>query len=60
MKPGKTITGDRYQQQLIKLNKAFKEKRPEYALRHDKVVFLHDNTRLHVAKIVKNYLENIK
>ena len=29
LKPGETVTGDRYRQQLIKLNQALKRKRPE-------------------------------
>lgn len=37
-----------------------KGKRPEYAQRQHKVIFLHDNARPHVANQVKNYLENIK
>ena len=30
LKPSKTITGDRYRLQLIRLNQALKEKRPEW------------------------------
>jgi len=59
LKPGETVTGGRYRQQLIKLNRALKEKRPEWANRHNKVILLHDNARPHVAKPVQNYLENI-
>lgn len=59
LKPGETISGDRYRQQLIKLNQALKQKRPEYAQRHNKVIFQYDNARPHVAKCVKKYLENI-
>ena len=46
------ITGDRYRLQLIKLNRALKEKRPEYAQTYDKVSFQHDNAGPHVAKCV--------
>lgn len=59
LKPGETITGERYRQQLIKLNRALKEKRPEFHQRHDKVIFQHDNARPHVAIPVQNYLGNI-
>jgi len=49
---------------LIRLIRALREKhtgkRPEYEQRHDKVILLHDNTRLHVAKVVKKYLETLK
>lgn len=57
LKPSETITGDRYRQQLMQLNRALKEKRPQYAKRHDKVILLHDNARPHVAKTVKDTLE---
>jgi len=36
------------------------EKRPEYEQRHDKVILLHGNAWLHVAKVVKKYLETLK
>ncbi|KAG5313072.1 MOS1T transposase, partial [Pseudoatta argentina] len=54
------LTGDRYRLQLMRLSRALKEKRPLYAQRHDKVILLHDNTRPHVAKPVKTYLETLK
>ena len=57
-KTKKTITGEVYRQQLIRLNRAIKEKRPEYATRHDCIIFQHDNARPHVAKPVKKYLDN--
>jgi len=58
LKPGDSITGDRLQ--LIRLNRALREKWPEYEQRHNKVILLHDNARSHVAKIVKKYLETLK
>lgn len=60
LKPNETITADRYRRQLIKLSQALKDKRPQYAERHDKVILQHDNARPHVANVVKNYLENLK
>ena len=60
LRPGETVTGDRYRQQLIKLNQALKRKRPECGNRTHKVIFLHDNARPHVIKPVKTYLANIK
>jgi len=44
---------------LIRLKRAIAEKRPEYATRHDAIIFHHDNARPHVAIPVKNYLKNI-
>ena len=60
LKPGDSITGDRYRLQLIRLNRALREKPPEYEQRHDKIILLHDNVRPHVAKVVKKYLETLK
>ena len=54
LKPDDSITGVRYRLQLIRLSRALREKRPEYEQRHDKVIFLRDNARPHVAKVVKN------
>lgn len=58
LKPGETMTGERYLQQLIKLEKKLNEKRPEYKTGNEAVVFHHDNTRLPVTVPVKNFLEN--
>jgi len=60
LKPGDSITGDRYRLQLIRLSRALRGKRPEYEQRHDKVILLHDNARPHVAKVIKKYLETLK
>ncbi|KAG5317870.1 MOS1T transposase, partial [Pseudoatta argentina] len=57
------MTGDekweRYQQQLMQLSQALKQKRPDYAKRHNKVIFQHDinNARPHVANPIKETLE---
>ena len=59
LKSGDSITGYRYRLQLIRLSRALREKRSEYEQRHDKVILLHD-ARLHVAKVVKKYLETLK
>jgi len=42
------------------LSRALREKRPKYEQRYDKVILLHDNTRPHVTKVVKKYLETLK
>ena len=60
LQPNETITGERYQQQLMQLSRALKLKRPQYAKRHDKVIFQYDNARPHVAKVVKETLEAIQ
>lgn len=58
LKPGETITGELYRQQLIRLKRVLAEKRPEYANRHEVVILQHDNARPHIARPVKTYLEN--
>ncbi|UYV71187.1 hypothetical protein LAZ67_8002076 [Cordylochernes scorpioides] len=60
LQPNETITGERYQQQLMRLSRALKIKRPPYAKRHDKVIYQHDNARPHVAKVVKETLEALQ
>ena len=60
LKPNKTITGERYRIQLMRLSRALREKRPQFEQRHEKVILLHDNARPHVAKPVKTYLETLK
>ncbi|UYV71485.1 SETMAR [Cordylochernes scorpioides] len=60
LQPNKTITGERYQQQLMRLSRALKIKRSLYAKRHDKVIYQHDNARPHVAKVVKETLEALQ
>ena len=46
--------------QLKRLSQELKEKRPQYQERHDKVIIQHDNSRPHVARPVKTYLEMLK
>ena len=58
LKPGETINGECYRTQLILLKTAIAEKRPEYATRHETIIFHHYNARTHFAIAVKNYLEN--
>ena len=43
LKPGETVNIERYRQQMIDLNQALREKRPEYQKRQHKVILLHDN-----------------
>ena len=44
----------------VQLSRALKFKCPQYAKRHDKVIFQHDNARPHVAKVVKETSEALK
>ena len=47
LKPGETVNAGRYRQQLINLNHALIEKRPEWARRHGRIILLHDNASSH-------------
>ena len=42
---------------MIDLNRAIREKRPEYAKRQHKVILLHDNAPSHTAKRVTDTIE---
>ena len=57
LQSNETITSERYPQQLMQLSRSWKFKRPQYAKRHAKVIFQHDNARPRVAKVVKGTLE---
>nr|CCC86608.1 transposase [Tapinoma nigerrimum] len=59
LKPGETVNTDRYRQQMINLNCALIERRPQYAQRHDKVILQHDNAPSHTAKPVKEMLKSL-
>ena len=45
LKPGETINEERYRTQLIRLERAIAENRPEYASRVEAIIFHHDNAR---------------
>lgn len=57
LKPSETVTGDRYQQQILNLSQAIITKRPQYGQRHDHIILQHDNARPHFAKSVKETLK---
>ena len=57
LKPGETVNIERYRQQMIDLNQASREKRPEYQKRQHKVILLHDNAPSHTAKPVKETIK---
>jgi len=52
LKPGETVTAERYQQQLLNLSEALREKRAENEERRSKVRLLHDNAPSHKSKPV--------
>ncbi|GFW65557.1 mariner Mos1 transposase [Trichonephila clavipes] len=54
------MTWEHYQQQLMKLSRALKLKHSQYAKRHDKVIFQHDNAQPHIAKVDKETLEMLQ
>lgn len=60
LKPGETVNGQRYRQQMINLNHALIEKRPEWATRHGKVILLHDNAPSHTTNLVKETINALK
>ena len=45
LKPGETINGESYRTQLIGLKREIAERRPEYATRHETIIFHHDKAR---------------
>jgi len=57
LKSGETVNAHRYHQQLIKMHRTLREKRPHYRKKHDKLIFLHDNAPSHTSTMVQNYLE---
>ena len=60
LKPSETVNAHRYHQQLIKLHRALRKKRPHYRKRHDKLIFLHDNAPSHTSTMVQNYSDTGK
>ena len=57
LKPSETVNTERYLRQMIDLNQALREKRPEYQKRQHKVILLHDNAPSHTAKPVEKTIE---
>lgn len=58
LKPGETIDGACYQRQLADLNSAIQQKRPEYADRRHKVIFLDDNPPLRRTRATRELVES--
>ena len=59
LQPGETVNAQRYRQQMINLNDALIERRPEWARRHGKGIVLHDNAPSCTAKPVKNTFKSL-
>ena len=57
LKLSEANTGDQYRMQLMRLSRVLKDKWPQYQERQDKVILQHDNSRPHVTRPVKTYLE---
>jgi len=58
LKPGETVNAHRYYQQLIKLHRALREKRPHYRKRQADFP-PRQRTIAHVNNLVQNYLETL-
>jgi [histone H3]-lysine36 N-dimethyltransferase SETMAR len=59
LKPGETVTGERYEEQMICLEEALDEKRPEHREWHNHLILLHDNAKPHVSKDVKTIINGL-
>ena len=59
LQPDKTVNAPLYKEQLTQLSLELQHKRPEYAKRHEKVIFQKNNATPHVAKLVKEKLETL-
>lgn len=60
LKAGETVTSDRYQSQIINLERAYREKRPQHARRHERQLLLHDNAPSHTTKRVKETIKEME
>lgn len=58
LKPGQTVTGDRYQQQLRELNQKLIHDRPESNRRQHRPILLDDNAAPHRTKTVKEMVKS--
>lgn len=58
LKQGETVSGPIYQRQLADLNRALREKRPEYQARQHKVIFLDDNAPAHRTKATRDLVDS--
>lgn len=57
LKPGETVNIQRYRQQMIDINQALREKRPEYQNKNNIQRPLHDNAPSHTAKLIKETMD---
>jgi len=56
--PGQTITADLYSQQLQRVHRALRQKKPAL-LNRKNVLFLHDNAKPHVAKRTRETIQQL-
>ena len=59
LNPKETINASIYSRQLTSLSQALDIKRPNGGNSKRKVILLHDNARPHVAKVIKETIENL-
>ena len=59
LKPCETVNVERYRQQMIELNNALVEKRPEWATTDGKIIVQHDNIPAFKAKPVQNTIKEL-
>ncbi|KAF2345186.1 Transposase type 1, partial [Trinorchestia longiramus] len=55
---GQTVTGDLYSQQLKRVQQTLRQKEPALVNRKG-VHFLHDNSRPHVARVVRDTIQQL-
>ena len=59
LKLDETVNCDRYQNQIVELNKCLIAKPPEWANRLGNIILLHDNAPAHACKGVKSILKDL-
>ena len=59
LKPGETVTSERYKSQLMRLNEALAQKKPFTGAGTRPVILLHDNARPHTSNTTVDNLSNL-
>lgn len=60
LQPDQPVNAQIYQLQIMRLNSALHEKRSDYFMTNNKVVFQHNNVRLHADLFVQQILERLE